>query len=403
MAAEILSTAGIKVDVYDAMPSVGRKFLLAGKGGLNLTHSEAFTPFLARYGEQSTTLKPLLEAFSPDDLRQWAHDLGIDTFVGSSGRVFPTNMKAAPLLRAWLHRLRSAGVNFHMRHIWQGWIDNHPTRLLFDTPNGKQQHQVDAVVLALGGGSWKKLGSTGTWVSLLANRGVDVAALKPCNCGFNTNWSGRFRQQFAGQPVKSVQLALKITNNQANQLMGEFIITEHGIEGGAIYALSAQLRDEISRSNYAELNIDLAPHKTLDALQARLVQPRHKESLSNYLRKRLQLEPVKIALLREVLTQSDLNDANKLCTTIKNLPLRLLSPRPIDEAISTGGGVRFEVLDQQLMLKTLPGVFCAGEMLDWEAPTGGYLLTACFASGRAAGMGAMQWLENQRSVINDAT
>jgi uncharacterized flavoprotein (TIGR03862 family) len=399
MAAEVLSNANISVDVYDAMPSAGRKFLLAGKGGLNITHSEAFDTFMSRYGAFSAILKPVLDNFAPDDLCQWAHDLGIDTFIGSSGRVFPKDMKAAPLLRAWLHRLRGANVSFHMRHQWQGWVDNHPTLLRFQTPAGERHIQADAVILALGGGSWKKLGSTGAWVPLLIDRGIHVTPLKPSNCGFNVNWSPYFRGHFAGQPVKTLQISFHASDGAQFSQAGEFMITENGVEGGLIYALSALAREEIEQLNYAEIHVDLAPDRSLEWLVNRLVQPRNKQSLSNYLRKRLHLDTVKIALLRETLTLAGADDPVKLCTTLKKLPIRLIATRPIDEAISSAGGISFDALDEQLMIRALPGVFCAGEMLDWEAPTGGYLLTACFATGRAAGAGALTWLQSQQHIL----
>lgn len=395
MAAEVLSSANLKVDVYDAMPSVGRKFLLAGKGGMNLTHSEPFDTFLSRYASHASDLKPLLDDFNPDDLRLWAHDLGIETFVGSSGRVFPNDMKAAPLLRAWLHRLRAANVKFHSRHQWQGWVGNNPNLLRFQTPDGERQIRADAVVLALGGGSWKKLGSTGEWVPLLTDCGVNVTALKPSNCGFNVNWSSYFREHFAGQPVKNVRLSLHCSEGVRFNQTGEFVVTDNGVEGSLIYALSALAREEIERQNYAEIYVDLMPDRSVEFLLDRLVQPRGKQSLSNYLRKRLHLDAIKIALLRETLSLVDFDDRATLCTMLKKLPIKLIATRPIDEAISTAGGVNFAALDKQLMIRALPSVFCAGEMLDWEAPTGGYLLTACFASGRAAGLGVLTWLQSQ--------
>jgi uncharacterized flavoprotein (TIGR03862 family) len=395
MAAEMLSNANIKVDVYDAMPSVGRKFLLAGKGGMNLTHSEPSNTFLSRYASCAPDLKPLLDGFNADALRRWVHELGIETFVGSSGRVFPKDMKAAPLLRAWLHRLRAAKVSFHSRHQWHGWVDDDSKQLRFQTPDGERQIHADAVVLALGGGSWKKLGSTGAWLPLLVDRGVAVNALKPSNCGFNVNWSPYFREHFAGQPVKNVRLSLPCPGAQSFNQAGEFVITEHGVEGGSIYALSALARENIALQGFSDIYVDLASDKSVAFLIDRLMQPRGKQSLGNYLRKRLHLDSVKIALLREALTLADFDDPATLCTIIKQLPVRLVATRPIDEAISTAGGISFEALDNQLMITTLPGVFCAGEMLDWEALTGGYLLTACFASGRAAGLGALSWLQSQ--------
>jgi len=387
MAAEVLSRGGARVDLYDAMPSTGRKFLLAGKGGLNLTHAEPLEAFLARYGTRRAEIAPLLKEFGPDALREWARELGVETFVGSSGRVFPLEKKAAPLLRAWLHRLRQAGVKFHMRHRWQGWDDSGALR--FATPHGEQRVEAAAVVLALGGGSWAKLGSDGAWLPLLEQRGVAVAKLRPANCGFDVGWSEHFRTHFAGQPVKPVVAAFAGIRKQ-----GEFVVTAGGIEGGLIYAMSAPLRDEIESRGSATLHLDLAPGWELPRLIAELAHPRGSRSLSSHIQSRVGLKGVKMGLLREAVTAADFPDPARLAAAIKALPLRLLAPRPLDEAISSAGGVKFEGLDQGLMIRALPGVFCAGEMLDWEAPTGGYLLTGCFASGRAAGLGVLAWLAN---------
>ena len=385
MAAEVLVRGGAQVEVFDAMPSVGRKFLLAGKGGMNLTHSEARAPFLSRYGSRQTNIESLLNAFGPDDLRAWAKGLGIDTFVGSSGRVFPTDMKAAPLLRAWLHRLRGDGVAFHVRHRWLGWADDGALR--FATPAGEIDQTFDAQVLALGGGSWARLGSDGAWVTTLRASGVDVATLKPSNCGFDIAWSPHFRERHAGQPLKSVTLTFGEFQRQ-----GECVVTEHGIEGSLIYAVSAALRDEIEQAGYARIRLDLAPGKSLQRITAEVAHPRGSRSLSSHLQSRAGITGVRAGLLREVLGKDDYADPMRLAAAIKALPLNLIAPRPLDEAISSAGGVTFEAMDARLMLKTLPGVFCAGEMLDWEAPTGGYLLTACFASGFVAGKGALAWL-----------
>ncbi len=392
MAAEAASNAGARVDVYDAMPSVGRKFLMAGKGGLNLTHSEPYEAFLARYGARRAYLEPLLTGFGPQALRAWARELGVDTFIGSSGRVFPSGMKAAPLLRAWLHRLRAAGVHFHMRHRWRAWDEDGALR--FATPQGERAVRADAVVLALGGGSWARLGSDGAWVPLLAARGVRVAPLRPANCGFDAGWSEHFRARYAGQAVKPVVLAHRAPDGTARRQQGEFMITATGVEGGLIYFLSAGLRDEIEAKGAAVLQLDLAPGRGLARLERELSRPRASSSLANHLRRYAGIVGVKAGLLRELLPASDFADPLRLAAAIKALPLRLLAPRPLDEAISSAGGVVFEALDEHLMIKALPGVFCAGEMLDWEAPTGGYLLTACFASGRAAGAGAIAWLDS---------
>ena len=391
MAAEAASGAGARVDVYDAMPSVGRKFLMAGKGGLNLTHSEPSEAFLSRYGARRAHLAPLLAGFGPDALRAWARGLGVETFVGSSGRVFPSGMKAAPLLRAWLHRLRAAGVNFHMRHRWHAWDGDGALR--FATPQGERAARADAAVLALGGGSWARLGSTGAWVPLLAARGVRIAPLRPANCGFDVGWSAHFRARHAGQPVKPVVLAHTGPDGAESRQQGEFMVTAAGVEGGLIYALSARLRDQIEAEGAALLHLDLAPGRDLARLVQELSQGRGSSSMANHLRRRAGIEGVKAGLLRELLPAADFADPARLAAAIKALPLRLIAPRPLDEAISSAGGVVLEDLDEQLMIRALPGVFCAGEMLDWEAPTGGYLLSACFASGRAAGAGAAAWLK----------
>lgn len=393
-ATTIDTTAGPTVDplevvIFDAMPSVGRKFLIAGKGGMNITHSEALSDFKRRYGDRETQLSPLLDAFGPAQLRSWIHELGIETFVGTSGRVFPTEMKAAPLLRAWLHRLRTQGVHFHVRHRWLGWTASGDLR--FATPVGEVSIVADAVILALGGGSWAKLGSDGAWVPLLAERGVPVAPLQPSNCGFDVAWSAHFSQRFAGQPVKSV-----IASVAGRAQQGEFNITTSGIEGGLIYALSAPLRDGLATSGRAALTLDLAPGRSLERLTAELSRPQGRDSLANHLRRRVAIDGVKAGLLRELCPPAALTAASSLAAAIKALPLPVTAPRPLDEAISSAGGVIFAGLDSRLMLQNLPGVFCAGEMLDWEAPTGGYLLTGCLASGRAAGHGAFAWLNSAK-------
>jgi uncharacterized flavoprotein (TIGR03862 family) len=392
MAAEMLCAGGVRVDLYDAMPSVGRKFLLAGRGGLNLTHSEAREPFLSRYGERRKAIEPLLDAFGPEALRDWARALGVETFVGSSGRVFPAGMKAAPLLRAWLHRLRQSGVRFHVRHRWLGWQDD---VLRFATPAGELRAGTEALVLALGGGSWAKFGSDGAWVPLLEQRGVPVSALRPSNCGFDVGWSEHFRARFAGQPVKPVVLEFIDSTGNGERRQGEFVVTETGVEGSLIYAFSARLRDEIAATGGALIRLDLAPGWGLPRLTEEIARPRASRSLSSHLQSRVGLKGVKAALLRELLPPGDFSDPVRLASAIKALPLRLGAPRPLDEAISSAGGVVFEALDERLMIRGLPGVFCAGEMLDWEAPTGGYLLTACFASGRAAGQGVLAWLAGE--------
>lgn len=413
MAAEALAARhGLRVDVYDAMPSVGRKFLMAGKGGMNITHSEPLEPFLGRYGARCEQIAPLLDAFGPDALRAWLQDLGVETFVGSSGRVFPTDMKAAPMLRAWLHRLKEAGVRFHMRHRWVGWdggdatnaanggdqkdegAARHPAQqaLRFMTPNGEQQVHADAVVFALGGGSWPRLGSDAAWVPLMSERDVPVAPLVPANCGFDANWSDYFRERFAGQPVKPVAIALTAKDGGVQHRQGEFVVTESGIEGSLAYALSAPIRERILADGEATITLDLAPGLTVQRVLDEVTRPRGSRSMSSHLQSRISLGGVKLGLLHEALSKAAFADATLLAQTIKALPLKLLRTRPIEEAISSAGGVPFETLDASLMIEHLPGVFCAGEMLDWEAPTGGYLLTACFASGLVAGRGALAWL-----------
>ena len=389
MAAETIANAGYRVDVFDAMASVGRKFLLAGKGGMNLTHAEDHSAFLARYGSRAEILTPIIAQFNGEALRTWAAQLGISTFVGSSGRVFPTDMKAAPLLRAWLHRLRQIGVRFHMRHRWLGWEG---TSLRFKTPSDELITAADAIVLALGGGSWARLGSDGAWVPFLQAKGIQIAPLQAANCGFDVAWSDYFKQRFAGHPVTSVIAHIKDQNAANIARQGQFVMTEGGIEGSLIYALSSYLRDAINREGKAVLYLDLVPGKSAERVRTEVLHPRGSRSLSSHLRSRLGLDSLKTALLHECLTSEYLQQPERLAAAIKFLPLTLIAPRPIDEAISSAGGVRFNSVSEQLMLNDLPGVFCAGEMLDWEAPTGGYLLTACFASGRQAGLGVLEWL-----------
>ncbi|MFJ4288801.1 TIGR03862 family flavoprotein [Cupriavidus sp. NPDC089707] len=396
MAAEVLAAQGVSVAVYDAMPSVGRKFLMAGKGGMNLTHAEPEPAFLGRYGTRAAEIAPMLADFGPQALREWVHGLGIDTFVGSSGRVFPTDMKAAPMLRAWLHRLREAGVQFHMRHRWLGWLDldeGAPHLLRFATPHGDVSVAARAVVLALGGASWARLGSDGAWVPRLADRGVDIAPLRPANCGFDVAWSESFADRFAGTPVKPAAIALTDRDGNAHYRQGEFVISATGIEGSLVYALSAPIRDRIEADSSAVIHLDLLPAHTAEQVGNAVNHPRGSRSLSSHLQSRLGITGVKAGLLRECLTKDAMQDPGTLAVSLKALPLRLLRPRPIDEVISSAGGVRFEAMDERLMLRALPGVFCAGEMLDWEAPTGGYLLTACFASGRTAALGAAAHLQ----------
>jgi uncharacterized flavoprotein (TIGR03862 family) len=400
MAAEILAAGGADVDLFDAMPSVGRKFLLAGKGGLNLTHSEPMEQFLERYGARRGNLEGMLKQFGPAELRDWAKGLGVDTFIGSSARVFPIDLKAAPLLRAWLHRLRVSGVKFHMRHRWLGWSGPASPRqtMRFETPEGEREFSFDAVVLALGGGSWSRLGSDGAWAPLLAERGVDVAPLQPSNCGFDVasadgtadaGWTEHFQTRFAGQPLKNVALSIEAVDGNKLHQAGEFVITEGGVEGSLVYALSGPARDTIAATGKAVVHIDLLPGRSAEFVREEVARPRGSRSLSTHLKSRLGIDGVKAALLHELLPREVIGDPAQLAAAIKALPLTLIAARPIDEAISSAGGVRFEALDGGMMVESMPGLFCAGEMLDWEAPTGGYLLTACFASGVAAGRGAL--------------
>lgn len=408
MAAETLAAAGLQVEVFDAMASAGRKFLLAGKGGLNLTHGEPLEAFLTRYGAGRRHVEPLLRAFEPEALRAWAGGLGIETFVGSSGRVFPTNLKAAPLLRAWLHRLRAAGVIFHMRHRWLGWAADGEAggALRFATPEGERHVVPAATVLALGGASWPRLGSDGAWWSWLEAAGIDLAPLRPANCGFDVGlvgrppgWSAHLRERHAGAPIKPVVLGFTPAGGgDGFRRQGEFVLTEGGIEGSLVYAVSAAVREEIATRGEATVTLDLLPDRTPEVVAAEVARPRGSRSLATHLKSRLGLGGAKAALLHELLDRATLQDPLRLAAALKALPLRLVAPRPIDEAISTAGGVRFEALDAGLMCRARPGLFCAGEMLDWEAPTGGYLLSACFASGRAAGRGVRDWLAaSQRS------
>jgi len=386
MAAESLAGRGVAVALYDAMPSPGRKFLLAGKGGLNLTHSEALGSFVPRYGARAGLFQALLSEFGPADLRHWAKGLGIDTFVGSSGRVFPDEMKAAPLLRAWLRRLRGMGVSLNARHRWLGWTEN-GRDLRFRSPAGEVAVEAEATVLALGGASWPHLGSDGAWAGLLAARGIVIAAMKPANCGFDLGWSDHFAERHAGQHLETVELSFA-----ERTVRGEVVLTRTGIEGGCVYALSGALRDIIAVQGIAMATLNLMPDWSEDRVLAALARPRGSRSLATFLKKALPLSPAALALLRELLPREVLDNPVLLAAAIKALPLPLLQARPLEEAISTAGGVRFEDLDEHLMLKALPGVFIAGEMLDWEAPTGGYLLTGSFATGRHAGLGAAAWV-----------
>ena len=395
MAAETIAQGGARVMVYDAMPSVGRKFLMAGRGGLNLTHSEPLPTFLSRYREARPQLAPAIETFLPDFLRAWCEGLGQPTFTGSSGRIFPKVLKASPLLRGWLRRLDAMGVQFSLRHRWTGWDEE--GRLLFQMPEGQIAVEARATVLALGGASWPRLGSAGGWVETLRAKGVKVSSLKPANCGFTVAWSDIFRERFEGEPLKSIAVSFG-----GLTVRGEAVITRAGIEGGAIYALSRDLREAILGSGEATLHIALRPDLQAAALAARLSAPRGKQTLSNWLRKAAQLPPVALGLLQETTKSSGLSlsslSPEALAKWINDVPVELTGVAPIARAISSAGGVAFDQLDADFMIRRLPGVFAAGEMLDWEAPTGGYLLQACFATGAAAGRGVLRWLGRSRRL-----
>jgi uncharacterized flavoprotein (TIGR03862 family) len=389
MAAEALARRGIPVDLFDAMPSLGRKFLMAGKGGLNITNAEPFDDVLARFGTARPHIEPALRRFPPDALRDWAQILGVETFVGNSGRVFPKDFKAAPLLRAWLRRLRAGGVTIHVRHRWEGWNDDDV--LVFSTPDGPAYANPGVTVLALGGGSWPSLGSDGGWAPVLRAKGVDVVPLKPANCGFDALWTEHFRSRFAGEPVKTVILSFR-----GQSVPGEFIVTETGIEGGAVYTLSAALREAIATNGSAMVTVDLAPGRTVEQLSTSLARPHGKKSMSSVLKVGAGITGVKSGLLHECLPTEAFTDPVRLATGIKAVRLLVTAPRPIAEAISSAGGVAWSAVNAAFMLTSRRGVFCAGEMLDWEAPTGGYLLTACFALGKASGEAAADWLIAQR-------
>ncbi|HEY2396159.1 MAG TPA: TIGR03862 family flavoprotein [Rudaea sp.] len=389
MAAEVAGAGGAQVHVYERLGSAGRKFLVAGKGGLNLTHGEGIDAFAGRYGARRHEIARWLAHFDAAAIRDWARALGVETFVGSSGRVFPRDLKAAPLLRGWLRRLRASGVAFHVQHRWLGWSEDGALR--FANVDGERRVAADAVVLALGGGSWPVLGSDGSWVSVLADRGVAIAPLQPSNCGFDVGWSEHFAQRHAGHPLKPVSVEWSDDEGRIARQQGEFVVTATGVEGSLIYALSGPLRDAITAHGRAQIRLDLAPGRDEQRLASDLARPRGSRSTSEHWRRHAGIEGVKAGLLREVLSKAEQQDSALVARTLKALPLTLKKPRPIAEAISSAGGVTFAALDESLMLRKVPGVFCAGEMIDWEAPTGGYLLTACLASGRIAGAGAAHW------------
>ncbi len=396
MAAEAASATGVPVHLYDAMPSVGRKFLLTGKGGLNITHSEPFDQFKSRYRPLPPPLEKSLDDFGPEAVRHWVGSFGIETVTGSSGRVFPRDFKAAPLLRAWQRRLREAGVQFHTRHRWRGWDSDGALR--FDTPTGVLLVRADAVVLALGGASWPRLGSDGAWVAPLSHQGILIAPLAPANCRFECgSFSKAFCERYAGTPVKNIRLHCQDHTHTLTQRAGELVITANGIEGGPVYALSSLIRQTMDREGVAEAWLDLCPDRTRERLQAALQEPRGSRSLSGFLQRKTGLEGIKLSLLRECLPPATLTNPEQLARAIKALPLTLTAPGALETAISTAGGIRFDQLNPHLMLVRLPGIFVAGEMLDYDAPTGGYLLTACLATGRTAGRGASEWLM-QREV-----
>ncbi len=409
MAAEMLVNEGVSVDVYEAMPTLGRKFLRAGLGGLNITHSERFDDFCTRYSDKQSVMQTILDAFPPDALRQWVHELGINTFIGTSGRVFPTEMKAAPLLRAWVHRLRNSGVRFHHSHRWLGFdgdslrIENasgeSPNEISIELPSEfptefppEFPKRPNCVILALGGASWPQLGSTGAWLPWLQERGVEMAPLLSANCGFDVEWSAHLREKFSHAPLKSVALSFTDLNGVTESREGEILISDYGVEGSLIYVFSRRLRDYLSVHGQATFNLDILPGKSLERVTADLSRPRGSRSLSRHLQTCLGDNALKRALLYEVLSREQMEDSVTLAKYIKALPITVRSTRPIAEAISTAGGVSFNSVDSNLMLKALPGIFVAGEMLDWEAPTGGYLLTGCFATGRQAALGALGWL-----------
>lgn len=413
MAAEVLRQAGLAVHLFDAMPSVGRKFLLAGRGGLNLTHAEDFDAFVSRYAASAPALRGLLTAFGPQVLRSWVHGLGVDTFVGSSQRVFPVDMKAAPLLRAWMHRLRTAepgapAVQFHMRHRWVGWEEapsNIPSvangdvhTLCFDTPAGTVRLQAKAVVLALGGASWSRLGSDGAWWPRLAAAGVPLSPFQPSNCGFDVatdrgaGWSPFFRERFAGHALKSVSLRFSDEQGHSFERQGEFVVTQSGVEGSLVYAVSAPLREAINHNGFARFHLNLLPSRSAQQVLIQVAHPRGSRSVSSHLKSRLGLDGVKVGLLNELLSKELLHHPELLAQRLQALPITVVAPRPLEEAISTAGGVKWDAVDDFLMLRQQPGVFVAGEMIDWEAPTGGYLMTGCLSTGRQAGQGAAAYL-----------
>ncbi|WP_262695198.1 TIGR03862 family flavoprotein [Kordiimonas aquimaris] len=386
-AAEIAATAGLKVHIYERMPTPARKFLMAGKSGLNITHSENYNDFTSRYGTAQKWIQPALDKLTPQDITSWMHELGIDPFTGSSGRIFPKTMKASPLLRNWLSKLDALGVKLYTRHTWTGWKNS--AQLCFSTPDNKLHVNAKATILALGGTSWPKLGSVGEWTNLLTERNVSLSPFEPTNCGFNVGWSDHFKTRFAGSPVKNV-----MTHCGNTLRKGDFVITANGVEGSLIYTVSSALREQLKKDEPASLTIDLAPDYSSERLIERLKHPRGKHSISNHIRKRIGIDGVKLGLLYEFASAEAMKIPAKLVENIKALSITIDSPRPIEEAISVAGGVKSTALNGDLMIDALPGVFSAGEMNDWEAPTGGYLLSACLAQGHQAARGAIEWVNN---------
>jgi uncharacterized flavoprotein (TIGR03862 family) len=386
MAAELLASAGKQVTIYDRMPSLGRKFLLAGRGGLNLTHSEGLETFMTRYGDAKAWLDPMVESFPPAALQDWSQQLGEETFVGSSGRIFPKSFKTSPLLRAWLRRLDGLGVQVRTEHRWMGWSASGAVQ--FATKDGAVEVNPYAVILALGGASWARMGSDGAWVDILQAQGIVVKPLLPTNCGFTIVWSDVLKSRFAGTPLKRIALSIG-----DHSVRGEAMLTQDGLEGGAVYALSAKIRDTLMANGEAKVLLDLRPDMDKAQIIQKMARARGGDSFTNYLRKSLALPPNAIALLREIKPDVPKYSDMALANLIKAVPLRITGIRSIDRAISTAGGVARETFDDGLMIKALPGVFCAGEMLDWEAPTGGYLLQACFSSGRVAAQSTLRYLE----------
>ena len=392
MAAETLFGCGYRIHIFDAMPSFGRKFLMAGKSGLNITHSEDAAQFNARYLDRDQRLIDAVSEFGAYAVARWMTGLGIEVHQGPTGRIFPTMMKASPLLRAWLKRLNDGGVIFHTRHRWRGWGED--GSLLFSTPEEDVVFEAEATVLALGGASWRRLGADGAWAQILSDAGIEILPFQPSNCGFLVSWSEHLKARFAGQPIKSCALSVE-SGGETFRSRGEFVLTERGVESGGIYMLSAALRNELLAGGFASLIVDLVPDISIAELTTKLSRPRKKQSLSNHMRKAAGLPPEKLALVYEFASKDQLNDPNKLAAFIKAVPMPITAAAPMDEAISTAGGVPWSALDEKYMLKQQPGTFCAGEMIAWDAPTGGYLITACMATGRAVGHGVMDWLSKK--------